>query len=368
MNRPLLNSTGTWEIPPNLDTTNFDFNWRPYQYEPPFIHEFGTQHQKTGGPRYVVSGATGVKYQDSQRAIALGDSSNWEILYSGSLDIRVDFDWSWHPESTEPPYLHKFQAITADNHHSVSLIYKLTESEMVKDHDELVGVLDVKLKPLDIVFVSNGETGAEDRYQQLCRIADRTVKRVSGVDGRENALRQAAEKSETDWFFCFPGKLYTDDQFDFTWIPRLLDEPKHYIFYAKNPLNGLEYGHQAAVCYNRQLVLETTDYGLDFTMSKPHCVVPIISGVAQYNLDPVMTWRTAFREVIKLMADQTQENKDRLNTWLTVANGDNREWSLLGAEAGVDYYQEVAGDHHELMNSFRWEWLDDHYKTLYQNI
>jgi len=215
------------------------------------------------------------------------------------------------------------------------------------------------------VFISNGETGEEDRYIRLCNVTNRKVKWVRGVSGRENAIKRAAEISETEWFFCFPGKLSVDEDFNFDFQPNRTYDPKHYIFYAKNPLNDLVYGHQAAVCYNRQLVLDTIDYGLDFTMSKPHDIVPVISGVAEYNSDPLMTWRTAFREVVKLMSDGSEESKGRLSIWTSYARGNNCEWSLIGALDGCNYYKEVSGNHDELMKTFRWEWLSEYFKRIH---
>ena len=52
---------GYWEVPEGLNTSNFDFNWRPDPYDRPYIHQFGTQWQKTGGPRFVVPENEGVK-------------------------------------------------------------------------------------------------------------------------------------------------------------------------------------------------------------------------------------------------------------------------------------------------------------------
>ena len=43
------------------------------------IHEFGTQWQKTGGPRYHVEGATEVKYEEQFKARALPKKDNWTI-------------------------------------------------------------------------------------------------------------------------------------------------------------------------------------------------------------------------------------------------------------------------------------------------
>lgn len=211
---------------------------------------------------------------------------------------------------------------------------------------------------MDVVFMSNGETGAEERYQKLAEALGRAPKRVNGVQGRENAIRKSAEISETDWVFVVPGKLEMNKNFDFDWQPDRMQEPKHYIFYATNPLNKLCYGHMAPVMYNKRLVLETVEYGLDFTMSKKHEIVPINTGTAHYNLDPLMTWRTAFREVIKLRVSNDNESLERLNTWLTVAEGLNGEFSIKGAKDGIEYYDKVQGDPERLQLSFDWAWLN----------
>jgi hypothetical protein len=226
--------------------------------------------------------------------------------------------------------------------------------------------VNIKYKPLDIVYMSNGEVGEEERYERLCKLSGREVIWIRGVNGRENAIRQAALSVTSKWFFLFPGKLWCDENFDFNWQPNRDYEPKHYIFYAENPLNGLVYGHQAMVCYNTQLVLETHEYGLDFTMSKLHDIVPVTSGVAQYNVDKIITWRTAFREAVKLCAATDSESKQRLEVWKNYARGPNCEWSILGAEDGIEYYKSVNGVHAELMKTFEWSWLDAYYRNKYQ--
>ena len=43
------------------------------------MHEFATQHQKTGGPIYTVEGATETKYETIFYAMALPTEDNWEI-------------------------------------------------------------------------------------------------------------------------------------------------------------------------------------------------------------------------------------------------------------------------------------------------
>jgi len=349
-----------WEIPDNLDTTTFDFSWRPSIYEPPFIHQFGTQWQRTGGPRLWVYGATEIKYNSSMRATAL-PHNRWVV--DPEVEV-VDFDWSWHPDTTDPPCNYVFGS------HNIPIkeapiVYQQAEGAPVKYMDILAVA---HWRPLDLIYLSNGERGSEERYRRLCEVAGRPVKWVRGISGRENALMAAAEISTTKWFILFPAKVWADDKFDFNFQPNRDYDPKHYIFYARNPLNGLEYGHQAAVCYNRELVLNTVDYGLDFTMSAPHDIVPLNCGIAQYNSTLLMTWRTAFREVIKLLAAGDDESMERLGVWRTVARGEFCEWSLIGAEDGVDYYHGVAGDHHKLMPTFQWQWLENYFKQLHGDI
>jgi hypothetical protein len=136
-----------------------------------------------------------------------------------------------------------------------------------------------------------------------------------------------------------------------------MQQPKHYIFHAKNPVNGLEYGHQAMIAYNKKLVLENAGHGLDFTLDSPHEVVPILSGTAWYADSPWMAWRTAFREVLKLRASMPDvESEYRLTQWLTKDNTPE-QWSMKGAQDAVEYYDAVNGNLLELKKSYEWEWL-----------
>ena len=226
-------------------------------------------------------------------------------------------------------------------------------------------------KPLDIIYISNGEPDADKWYDHLCNVVSSTTvcKRVQNVNGRAAAYRAAAELSETPWFFAVFAKLEVVDTFNWSWQPDYLQEPKHYIFHSKNPVNGLEYGHMGVIAYNKQLVLETIVPGLDFTLSKPHAVIPKLSAVAHYNTTPELTWRTAFRECIKLYDDVNKtasiESQHRLETWLSEARGEHAMWSLLGARDAVDYWNTCEGKHEFLMLTFEWKWLSEYYAKIY---
>ena len=218
-------------------------------------------------------------------------------------------------------------------------------------------------KPLDIIFISNGEPDEELMFHHTEYMTNSDVKWIRGVDGRTAAYQAAAHASETPWFFAVFAKLeVVGNSFPwYDWRPDYWQEPKHYIFNARNPVNGLEYGHQGMIAYNKRMVLENNNPGIDFTLSQPHESVPLLSGVARFNQDPWMTWRTAFREVVKLMhfneTQPTLETADRLNTWLTQAIGEYAEWCLRGARDAAEYYREVDGEYDQLMLSFDWPWL-----------
>jgi len=491
-----------WHIPDNVDIRDMDFSWVPDPGSPPYIYQFATQHQKTGGPQYRMLDATEVKYVDMMRAevtaeavpiveidhldgnaglipntvkrmryfdnyrdtlIRLAKSlvgTHEHVWVCSSICDYTGFDFSWHPEKWQSTMLHVFPSnnqkfgdtfymhvptfaeraekkqllewysvnyvsrrpvprrpmpvIVHDanshvdavksqdfagplavftNHDYVpgnlvtvplwrqetktivpmssgasSVIVPKTAVPFVKtqlyDYPHIDKTQRILVDPrLDIVFISNGEPNADQHWQDLVYALQRghsnRAVRVDGVNGRVAAYHAAAQASHTPWFFAVFAKLKVNSNFDWMWQPDRMQLPKHYIFHARNPINGLEYGHQAMIAYNKQLVLANTGYGLDFTLDQPHEVVPILSGTAWYTDSPWMAWRTAFREVLKLKDSLPDvESEYRLNMWLSNAGEvPNAEWSQWGAEDAVEYYNAVAGDFAELRKSYDWAWL-----------
>jgi hypothetical protein len=225
---------------------------------------------------------------------------------------------------------------------------------------------------LDVVFIDNGEANAEANWKYLnwaeANSRSNRIHRSTGVDGRVAAYKAAAELSTTPWFFAVFAKLVVEPSFDWTWQPDRLQEPKHYIFHAKNPVNGLTYGHMSMIAYNKKLVLANTGTGLDFTLDSAHEVVPILSGTADYHNDIWTCWRTAFRECIKLKDSLPNiENEYRLNQWLTKDNTEG-QWSLKGATDAVEYYDAVNGDLAELKKSYEWNWLNSYAMLKYGSM
>ena len=501
----LLSDETAWTVPDNIDHKDIDYSWVPDPGEPPYIYQFATQHQKTGGPMYTVPGATEVKYlaelkirtvgnataiyeidhldgsagripnttrriryfdnyRDTLIRLAKSISDEHEYVWvCSSICDYTNFDFTWHPEQWQSTMLHVFASNeqkfgdtffmhvptfaeyaerrallewydcnfvnvsvprypipvishTHDTHVTMvkntdwkgplaiftnldSIKTDLVTVSLWRENTKTIVPLNssagsvivpkisvpyVKTqlydypyidkthhvladKESDVIFISNGESMADTNWQQLLSICPRAW-RSDGVTGREAAYKAAAELSTTPWFFAVFAKTEVLPNFKFDYQPDRMQQPKHYIFHSRNPVNNLEYGAMNINLYNRQLVLDTQP-GLDFTLSAAHEVVPICASISRFNTDPWVTWRSAFREVLKLQREVDQgadvEIQYRLNIWLTVAHGENAQWCLQGATDAQHYYQSIKGDYDGLKLSFDWAWLQDYYYSLY---
>ena len=379
-----------WVISSCCDYTDFDFRFVPPPWEEKQIHCWASGSQKFGDTFLIP--VEEFKAQSNIELLEWYYEINWHEngvprfpffqLDADSEDItgkvrQVEFGiypyvWINGTADYDPQLWKNRQIHTFNRSNSVALVPAEVRGQIGAEMYDYPHILKHQTganeqKPLDIVYVSNGEPDAERWYEHLCKCAGREVRRVSNVPGRMAAYKAAANMSDTPWFFAVFAKFEVDPGFDWNWQPDYLQEPKHYIFRAKNPVNGLEYGHMSVLAYNKRLTLDTHESGLDFTLSKPHCVIPVLSGVAHYNVNPWTTWRTAFREVLKLKNDQENiDSKFRLKVWSTTAAGPNAEWSLKGAADAIAYYDEVNGEFEKLMLSYDWPWLRARFDLIFR--
>ena len=377
-----------WVISSCCSYFDFDFDYKAAPWEATQIHCWASGNQQYGDT-FLVPVDEFRKQQTVDRLEWYKDI-NWHSdgvmrLPWPTLDTNEDITAALKNYDFDTPYVwvnartkfdaplwrdRVFYSVNASG--SVSLAPRDISAHLVSQIYDYPHVLKQKeefLPPklLDIIYISNGEPDAEKWYDHLRNVVGNATlcKRITNINGRANAYKAAAELSTTPWFFAVFAKLEVVDTFDWAWQPDWLQEPKHYIFNSKNPVNELEYGHMGVIAYNKKLVLETDDYGLDFTLSKEHAVVPVLSAVAHFNTTPELTWRTAFREVLKLKDDIEKtgsiDSHYRLVIWLNQAEGDYAEFSIMGAKDAIKYYDDVKGDYTELMRSFEWEWLKEYW-------
>jgi hypothetical protein len=382
-----------WVISSICDYTNFDFSYICDPYTKDMLHVFASDQQKFGDTFLLEVNAF------KQSLDELDDLKNYKINFNNhqrvnrlpapiiiskneclpdAITDKIDFPYAIYKTIDNTN-------ITPDLDSSISLwsmsdknivitslgattiiapkeCYSYIKKE-VYDYPYIVKSPRLtKSNPLDIVFLSNGEANADENYEHLLSVTKglpNSIVRVDGINGRVQAYHAALTASNTPWAFTVFAKLKVNDNFDWNWQPDRLQIAKHYIFYATNPVNGLEYGHQAMISYNKSLVLANIGKGLDFTLDDEHEVVEMNSGIANYNTDEYSTWRTAFREAIKLCQAQDKISKHRLDIWLEKGVGEFAEYSILGAKQGAEYYQQVAGDINKLKYSYEWSWLKE---------
>jgi hypothetical protein len=392
-----------WVTSDVCDYTNFDFTWHPSEWQQDLLHVFASNEQKFGDTFYVhvpsfLAKTKNLKILEWFETLNFVEDRSVprlpmpQIKYlSDSLATAV-----WQHEFLTP-LVTFYQIKISHTTPAVSLWQESTKTVIPLSTGHTTAIVPrecknyirtqiydypyinkthiiLKDQPLDIVFISNGENEAETNYQRLMQSTNawynsslNQIHRVQNVNGRVAAYHAAAEVSTTPWFFAVFAKLQVEQNFDWSWQPDHLQAAKHYIFHAINPVNGLVYGHQAMIAYNRRLTLANTGLGLDFTLDDSHEVVPIVSGSANYHTSFWMCWRTAFREVLKLRASLPDvENEYRLTQWLTKDNTPG-QWSIKGAQDAVDYYEEVGGDFAALKKSYEWAWLAS-YALLKRNL
>jgi hypothetical protein len=382
-----------WICSTICDYNNFDFSWHPDPWQRELLHVFPSNEQQFGDtflmhvPTFVdrIASRELLEWYDLN-FVGLSVDRNPVPVIQHSYDTQVDAldPGSFYgpvglfttrtPPTTYPAvnlWREKTKTvITLSPNNDCALIPRTALDKInIQVYDyPYIDKLQVTQDPVlqDIVFISYDEPEADENYKKLSEKFPR-AKRVHGVVGMENALAEAARVSSTPWYFAVFGKTELHPEFDFTFQPDYFQQPKHYIFYSENRVNKLVYGEMAVIMYNCNLVLDNigSEFGLDYTMSFPHEVVPIISTYGNFNTSPYHTWRTAFREVSKLYDIQsktpTVETEYRINVWETVAEGNYAEWALKGAHDGREFYLAHKDDYNYRKNSFNWQWLRNYF-------
>jgi hypothetical protein len=380
-----------WVANSVCDYSTFDWTWHPSEWQDRMLHVFASNNQQFGDTFYVhvpsfLANSREIKLLEWFDTINFVDN----VSVPRYTIPRVEHAYDTHVEAVREyefrdPIVIFSTGGTTSFEPTVNLWREATKTVAPLTPGASVVIVPREVKnhlrqqiydypyidknynrgsdpPLDIVFISNGEPGADFNYAHLLEhhnTVPNRITRVNGINGRVAAYHAAAQASTTAWFFAVFAKLQVDTAFNFAWQPDRLQEAKHYIFHARNPVNGLVYGHQAMIAYNRKLVLANTGTGLDFTLDSAHEVVPILSGTAEYADTAWSAWRTAFRECVKLKCNQDVESEYRLDKWLTGSRDyiPNAEYSRYGAEDAVEYYASVAGSFAELKKSYDWAWL-----------
>ena len=260
----------------NTSFENFDYSWHPDPSDPAMIYQFGTQWQKTGGPRYIVPGASLIKYVSTPRWIKGTHDTCWLI----PTGIHTEsFDWTWHPDATEPAYIYQF----ATQHQKTGgPVYAVPGATEVK-----------YLAELKIHTVGNATARYEiDHLDGTAGHISDTTRRVRYFDNYRDTLIRIAksigDEHEYVWI-CSSICDYTD--FDWSWHPEKWQATMLHVFASDEQKFGDTFFMHVPSFAARAETIELLEwYDCNFVdISVPRRPVPVIQHNHDSHVDAVKT-------------------------------------------------------------------------------
>jgi hypothetical protein len=212
---------------------------------------------------------------------------------------------------------------------------------------------------IPIYFLYKDEENAEDNWARLKGIASYATpfKSVGTIFESHKAI---ADSCTEDRFYVVDGDCWILDNFKFD---REIDLPQKSVavYRAKNPVNGLVYGHGGIKLFSKDCFgaerLDKPD--MTTTLADAYIKVNVLASEHRFNYSPYSTWRTAFRETVKLSSginknNNDQESLDRLTMWQQAGlESVYGYFSVMGARQGVIYAKKHKNNL-DKVNEFGW--------------
>jgi hypothetical protein len=220
----------------------------------------------------------------------------------------------------------------------------------------------------DIIFISYNEKTADANFSNLKRRFP-LAKRVQGIKGIHQAHIAAAKKAMSKLFWVVDADAIILDTFNFDHQVEEWDVDCVHVWRSRNPVNDLEYGYGGVKLLPRKLTIEMDVSKTDMTtsISDQFKLMSDISNLTVFNIDPFSSWRSAFRECVKLSSKTIDRQNDtetehRLETWCTVGTSKPYgSFAIAGAQAGKEYGITNVGNDEMLSKINDWEWLKNEY-------
>jgi hypothetical protein len=215
----------------------------------------------------------------------------------------------------------------------------------------------------DIIFISYNEPQADENFARL-KARFPYAQRVQGIKGIHQAHIAAAKKAFTKMFWVIDADAQILDTFNFDHAVSEYDLENVHVWRSINPINDLEYGYGGVKLLPKSLTqnMDTSKPDMTTSISSLFKAMPEISNITAFNVDAFNTWKSAFRECVKL-ASKTIDRQDdtdtnyRLNVWCT--RGLDRPFgreAIEGAVQGKQYGLENKDNNEslKLINDFDW--------------
>jgi len=389
--KSLVNDARTshvWMVSSLIDYSTFDFDYIPEQHETQQIHVWHNTEQKEGDTMLIpcaefLQQAEQLKFlrdfNDINYHSSILSYSAWPVRsfefdtlieqVKSQKELYVNYYYR-EPMYHVPSFWEDVKLYCLDENRLNLVVPRFIVKQELHEYSPKLLLKNKSVSVhFDIVFIHNNEPQHEENYKNLLEITEgkpNRVKIIAGIKGRKEAYKAAADISETEYFYAVFAKIKTDKNFGFNFVPDTLKSPRHYIFDCYNPVIDYTYGHQAIILYNKKMVLENTGTGLDFTLSQQHDHVKISSAETTFYQDPQVAYRTAFREIVKLLYAQqikpTVEGNHILSKWYTESDMLNANYVRDAYKDAVEFVNKYSSNFNELFKSYEWQFVD----TLYQ--
>ena len=215
----------------------------------------------------------------------------------------------------------------------------------------------------DIIFISYNEPQADENFARL-KARFPYAQRVQGIKGIHQAHIAAAKKAFTKMFWVVDADAQILDTFNFDHVVSEYDLENVHVWRSMNPINDLEYGYGGVKLLPKSLTqnMDISKPDMTTSISSLFKAMPEISNITAFNVDAFNTWKSSFRECVKLSSKTIDRQDDadtnyRLNVWCT--RGIDRQFgreAIEGAVQGKQYGLENKDNNEALkmINDFDW--------------
>ena len=167
-------------------------------------------------------------------------------------------------------------------------------------------------------------------------------------------------------FYVVDGDALIEEDFNFDYKVPEKDMNAVHVWRSKNPVNELVYGYGGVKLLPTNLTLNMNTETTDMTTSISDRFRPMeqISNVSAFDTTPFNTWKSAFRECVKLSSkvidrQEDSETEARLDAWCK----SNDLIAVDGAVAGRKYGTENKGNKEAISKINDFAWLEETYKN-----
>ena len=288
------------------------------------------------------------------------------------IKIKDDFDFSYRVTKWDLEYVHVFKngnhfngvCLCPKNSQISSKEFKFRFFINKKEIDIVASDPRKAGSSFDIVFISYYEPNADENWHRLKSQFPR-AKRIDKVKGIHQAHIEAAKLCQSEMFWVVDGDALIVDGFNFDY-----EDPEKFtvhVWRSCNPINDLEYGYGGVKLLPTEMTLnmDLTKPDMTTSISNQFKSMPDISNITAFNTDPFNTWKSSFRECVKLSSrsidrQNEEETQQRLNVWMT--KGTDRaygEYAVRGAIQGAEYGSKNKTDLSALAKINDFDWLTE---------